>query len=99
MPECRERLLEPLDRLLIGRAPGRPGAGLLQIGNRLVPDLPMKRMVSQAVDVLRQTISTQSLYCLQYADVERPPPLVQKSHIGHLVGKRVLEGVFGVRKE
>ena len=94
MREGAERLLEVPHRLAVGR----PRQGLLPrlpaVRQGLVPHLPPQGMVGQAFDLLGQPVPGERLEGLDDAGMERPPPLLQETAVGHLVGEGVLEGVF-----
>jgi hypothetical protein len=56
-------------------------------------------MVGQAVDLLGQTVSGKRLEGLDDAGMQRPPPLLQETLVSHLMGERMLKGIFDLGEE
>ena len=92
--EGLEGLLEGGHRLAERGAVVGPGAGLLAVGDGLVPHLAPQGMVRQAFDLLGHPLGRQRLEGLDQARMQHPPPLQQEAAVGHLVRQGMLEGVF-----
>ena len=92
--EGLEGLLEGGHRLAERGAVVGPGAGLLAVGDGLVPHLAPQGMVRQAFDLLGHPLGRERLKGLDNARVQHPPPLQQETAVGHLVRQGMLEGVF-----
>ena len=60
----------------------------------LVPHLAPQGMVGQPFDLLGHPVPGERLQGLDDAGVQRPPPLLEETAVGHLVGQGVLEGVL-----
>ena len=56
-------------------------------------------MVGEPVDVLAEAVAALRLQRLHDPGVELAPPLLQEALVGHLIGQRVLEGVFQLGEE
>src|SRR6266849_4067243 len=56
-------------------------------------------MVRQALDLFGQAIGRKHFNGLDDASMEHPPPLLEKTPIGHLVGQGVLEGIFALGEQ
>ena len=95
----RQRLLEVCDRLAVGRARERLGAGLPEVGDGLSHSFAPERMVGQPVDVLGQPVGIEPLDGLHDPAVEGAPPVLEQAAVGDLVGEGVLERVFDVGEE
>ncbi len=67
--------------------------------HRAVPDLAPQRVMGQSVDVLVEASRVEALDGLHDARVQRPAMLEEQAAVRHVVGERVLEGVFEVRPE
>jgi len=87
-------LLEEGRRLAVGRASERPGSGLAEVADRLLPQLAFDRVVCEPLRLLVQAIGVEPLDCLDDAGVERAPTFLEKAAVSHLVGERALEGVL-----
>ena len=94
--EGLEGLLEGGHRLAERGAVVGPGAGLLAVGHGLVPHLAPQGMVGQAFDLLGQPLGRERLEGLDNARMQRPPPLLQETAVGHLLRQGMLEGVGGL---
>ena len=77
--EGLEGLLEGGHRLAERGAVVGPGAGLLAVGDGLVPHLAPQGMVRQAFDLLGHPLGRQRLEGLDHARVQPPPPLQQEA--------------------
>ena len=97
--EGRQRLLEAADGLPVGRAAERLGAGLAEIGDRLLPHLAAERVVREPLDVLGEPVGVEPLDGLDDPGVEGAPPLLEQAAVGDLVGEGVLERVLEVGEE
>src|SRR5262249_29848483 len=95
----RQRLVEGAGRLPVGRSGQSLVAGLTEVRDRLLPQLTPHRMVSQPLDVLRQSVGIRTLDGADDPCVQGLAPLVQQSAVGDFMGERVLEGVLRIRKE
>src|SRR4029450_6315835 len=85
--ESLESLLEGGYRLAErGAVPG-PSAGLLAVGDSLVPYLTSQGMVCQAVHLLGQALGREGLQHLDKPAVEDAPPLLEQTAVGHLVSQ------------
>ena len=97
--EGAERLLEVPHRLAVGR----PRHGLLPrlpaVRQGLVPHLAPQGMVGQAFDLLGHPVPSERLQRLDDAGMQRPPPLLEETAVGHLMGQGVLEGVLAFGEE
>ena len=89
-----QRLLEVGHRLAVRRVGEGIGPGLAAVGHGLVPHLTTQGMVRQSVDLLGQPVGIQLLQGRHNAGVQHPPPLLEETAVGHLVGEGVLEGVL-----
>ena len=85
--------------LLVEDSANDVGTGVLKVGDRLRPFLSQKRMVGQSVDVLGPAVRIDSLDGLHDSHMEGTPSVLEQAPVGHLMGKRVLEGVLDIRKE
>ncbi len=56
-------------------------------------------MMRQAFDLFGHPISSERLEGLDDAGMQRPPPLLEQTAVGDLVGESVLEGVFVIGKQ
>jgi hypothetical protein len=56
-------------------------------------------VVGQAFGLFGQALGREGLQGLDDTGVQHPPPLVQQAAVGHLMGQRMLEGVFQLREE
>ena len=56
-------------------------------------------MVGQPFDLLGQTVGIEPFDGFDDAGVQGPPPLLQETAVGHLVGEGVLEGVLELGEE
>jgi hypothetical protein len=95
-PEQLESFAEVADRLRQGRARRRPLPGLEEIANGPGMVLALHGMVREPLHVVDQAIRVQTLDGIDDLTVKRPPAVVKETPVGHVVGKRVLEGVFDV---
>jgi hypothetical protein len=55
--------------------------------------------VGQAFDLLGHLVSDKRLQGLYDAGMEHPPPLLEETVVGHLLGQGVLEGVDQIGKQ
>ena len=94
-----QRLLEGGHCLAIGRAHHRLGPRLPAVGHGLVPHLAPVSMVRQSIDLLDEPLRRQPFEGCHNAGMERAPPLLEDTPIGHFVRQGVLEGVFQVREQ
>jgi hypothetical protein len=96
MREGTERLLE----VPCGLAVRRPRQGLLPrlsaVCQGLVPYLAPQGMLRQAFHLIVQPVARQGLPRLDNARVQRAPPALHETLIGHLLREGVLEGVGGL---
>ena len=99
MGEGRQRLLEEAHRLAVGPARGGLGAGLPQIGHRLVPHLAAQRVVGQGLHLIARAVGVQLLQRFHHPRVQRPAALPEEGIVGDLLGQRVAERVLHARKE
>src|SRR5262249_44874582 len=99
MPERRQRLLEAAHRRPVGRARLCSDASLMEIGNRLLPCLALKRVMAQTLDLFGQALGIERLDRVDDLGVEQTPPVVEHVPVGDIVGERMLEGVLDIRKE
>src|SRR5262245_35462590 len=99
MSERSQRLLEVRKRFAEGRACEGLGPGLPEVGHRLRPDLTPECMVSELLDVLSQPIGIVPLEGLHDLAVQRAPPILEQTAVGHLVSESMLEGVLEIWKE
>ena len=53
----------------------------------------------QAFDLLGHPVRGERLEGLDDAGVQRPPPLLQETAVGHLVGQGMLEGVLALGEQ
>src|SRR5262245_5565527 len=99
MRKGTERLLE----VSPGLAVRPPRIGLLPtlpaIQQGLGPPLAPQGMVGQALDLRGHPVTRGRLQGLDDARMQRPPPFLEETAIGHLVGEDMLEGVDEVGKE
>jgi hypothetical protein len=56
-------------------------------------------MMRQTFDLLGHPVPGECLEAFDNAGMQRPPPLLEQTPIGHLVRQGMLEGVFRLRKE
>ena len=75
------------------------GPRLATVGEGLVPHLAPQGLVSQPFRLFGQTGGRELFDGLDDACVQRPPPLLQHTAVGHFVGEGVLEGVGMLREE
>src|SRR5215813_1178039 len=99
MTERRQRLLEAAHRLPIGRARLCPEASLIEVGNRLLPCLALKRVMAQTLDLFGQALGIERLDRVDDLGMELTPPVVEHAPVGDIVGERMLEGVLDIRKQ
>src|SRR5262249_62325675 len=74
----RQRLLEGAHRLPVGRSGQGLVAGLTEVRGRLLPQLTPHRMVSQPLDVLRQSVGIRTRAGADDPRVQGLAPLVQQ---------------------
>ena len=91
MREGTERLLEGPHRLAVGRARQGLLPRLPAVRQGLVPHLPPQGMVRQPFDLLGHPLPSERLKSLDNTRVQYPPPLLEQTTVGHLVGQGVLE--------
>ncbi len=99
MPQGAEGLLEAAHGLPVGGARDGLGGGLAQVRHGLRPHLPPQGVLREPLDVLAEAIGVERLDRRHDPGVQRAPPLVEHAAVGHLVGERVLEGVFEIGEE
>src|SRR5690348_4090550 len=99
MLEGRQRLLEATYRLPVGRSYQRLAASVMQVSDRLLPQLAPHRMVGQPLGMLGQPVRIGALDGADNPRVQGFAPVLNQGAVGDLVGERVLEGVFGIRKQ
>ena len=56
-------------------------------------------MMRQAFDLLSHPVSGERLQGFDDTGMQRPPPLLQQTPVGHLVRQGVLEGVLAFREK
>ena len=49
-------------------------------------------MIGEVFDLVAQPVSVEGFQGLDNAGMQRPPPLLEKAAIGHLLGQDVFEG-------
>jgi len=94
-----QRLLEGRQRLPRGRACRRRRTSLTAVGHGLFPYLPPESVVGEPFDLISLSIGKGRLKRCDDLGMERAPPLLEQTPVGHLVGECVLEGVFPLGKE
>jgi hypothetical protein len=99
MPQGLQRLLVSVGGLTVRRLGKRPRAGLLPIPHRLLPQLPLGRVVRETLGVLAEPIRVDRLRGIDDPRMQGPPSFQEQAPVGDVVGQGVLEGVFEVRKE
>jgi hypothetical protein len=55
--------------------------------------------MGEPLDLLTEAITVEALHGLRDPDVEVTAPAGEEAPVGHLVGERVLEGVFEIGEE
>jgi hypothetical protein len=95
----RKRLLETGRRLSVGRACEGLGAGLTEVGNRLLPQLAPDGVVGQPLDLFGWALGVKRLDGVDDPGVERAPAVLEHASVGDLGGEHVLEGVLEIREE
>ena len=88
-----------VDRLPVGRARHGFVPRLPAVGEGLVPQLALEGMVGQPFDRLAPGGRGRAFEGLHDLRVQGPPPLVQQTAVGHLLGEGVLEGVGRLGEE
>src|SRR5262245_54298279 len=99
VPEGCQSLLEVHYSLSESRTRERLDPGLPTVRHGLVPDLAPQGMLGQPFRLLSETIGIKPFAGLDDTGVQGPPPLLQETAVGHLVGEGVLEGVFQLGEE
>src|SRR5215467_4182986 len=94
-----QRLLEPRDRLPVGRVGEGLYTGLPKVAQGAVPELRLPSMVGQPFDVLAEPIRVKALDALHDACVHLPATLVQEGPLRDLPGEPVLEHVLRLREK
>ncbi len=88
-----EGLVDALERLGVRRSREVARSRGPAIGERLVPELPLNRVVGQAVELGRRPDGVESLDGLHHAGVQNAPPLVQEAGISHFMHQGMPERV------
>jgi len=65
----------------MGAASERPLASLVQVGERLRPDVSFERMVSERLDVLGEPLRVAPFDRLDDPGVERAPAVVEQARV------------------
>ena len=99
MCQGRQRLLKIRHGLTVRRARHCSAPGLPAVGQRLVPHLAPHGMVRQPFDLLGQAVRVEPFEGLDNAPMQRPPPLLEQTAVGHLVGQGVFEGEFALGEQ
>ncbi len=99
MPQGAEGLLEAAHGLPVGGSRHGLGGGLAEVRHGLRPHLAPQGVLRQPLDMLAEAIGVERLDRRHDPGVQRAPPLVEHAAVGHLVGERVLEGVFEIGEE
>jgi hypothetical protein len=94
--EGLEAVLEQLDGLPVGRAPGRLHAGLPAAGRRRLPHPGPGRVMGEELDVLRPPARVQPLDRAHHLPVPDPALVIGQAAVGRLVGEAVLEAIARV---
>ena len=98
MLERRQRLLQTRHGVSVGGPRDRPGAGLTEVRDGLLPELPPEGMVGEPLVLPGQPVRIQALDGVDDAGVEGRALLREKATVRDFVGERVLEGVLGIRR-
>ena len=72
---------------------------LSAVGESLVPHFAPHGVVRQASDLLTYLAPSKRFQGRDDAGMQRPPPLLEETAVGHLVGQGMRKGVFVCRKE
>ena len=99
MGERGQSALEMRDGLTDRGASDGLGGGFPQARDRLLPVLAFEGMVGEALDVFGTAIGVEMLDGVGDSRVQDPPPFLEETGIGDVVGERVLEGVFEIGEE
>ena len=99
MIERRKSPVEIHHRLSVARAAHGFHTGISRVRNSLFPTFPLIRVVGKFVQVIVRSILRYLLKRFHNACVQKNPSIMEKSAIGHLSGKSMLEGVLHVRKK
>src|ERR1700723_3844323 len=94
-----QRLIKVGDCLSVGRSRDRLVTRLPAIVNGLQPTLAPLRMMSESFDVFEEALAIECREGINDTTVQSAASILEETRIGHLVGKRVLEGVFEVREQ
>jgi hypothetical protein len=90
MLQGRQRLLEARHGLPVGRSRQCFGTGVMEVLDRLLPQLTPRGMVGQPFDVLGQPVRIEAFDGADNAGVQRLAPLLEERAVGDFMGERML---------
>ena len=94
-----ERLLDAAHRVLGGVARRRLQPRLVQVGDRLAPELAALRVVGEAVGLVGALRQVEALEHVDDPGIERAPRVEDERVVRHLLREGVLEGVLELREQ
>src|SRR5262249_22541942 len=99
MWEGAERLLEVPHGLAVGRPRHGLLSGLPEVHQGLVPHVALQGVMRQAFDLLGHAVPSERFEDLDDLGMEHPPPLLEQTAVGYLVGEGVLKRIFPLGEE
>jgi hypothetical protein len=87
LPQGRQRLLEETDGLTVGRSRQGLGASLMEVPDRLLPELAPNGVMGQALGVLGQPVRIAAFDGADDAGVQDLAPFLEQRAVGDLMGE------------